>query len=578
MTTVPYNRKGAFSELEEIYSETPFSPDFKELDISIQSYFSRSGFPTAKRYIGATIVSTPEGDLKGIRLTSGVWAKNLNELHYYCDAGDTLVVFNGGDLDVLVKTLGPTIATNLYEGLSQSTDGLQIHYTPTRLLSLWIGKKSVRVNSLKLWFRQFTLDRARDMMGLPFTMESEEHKVLDLWLTILNSSKSVWPTSNPAIFYGASLVSKPSLDEGLQQVDLMAIPIEAQEMAYNCIHAPWVDAMVRGQIGNVHDYDLNSAYPFEMARLPSIDYVGGKWTESNKYMRSSDYGFTLSVVEIFRNVDISPVRLRFQHRLYSPTGTWVGYITKEEIDFIRRWKIGKVEVLNGWWFKVHRAVKPFRKASMSYISQRAQAKGDGNIPLSYVLKMCAASVYGRFLQKKQTLEGDWITAGSFCPIYACIVMTRVKMKIAEMIMRAGVPVNSITVDGVMTSKPIPQDQLDQVSGGIKLVGTGAATIVAPLIYNMEDRVSSLDLRELIERDPNSTRISLPSIRRVSLCEGLSRNNFELVGKIDEDPYSLLVGAEYGRKWRKRPIVARQLLEERFTSKALPVEEIVYREW
>ncbi len=564
---------------EEIHSEERFSPEFQELDIKIQSVMPKTSYPQASSYIGAKILIDDEGNLEGIRLTNGVYAKTLSELHMFSAKNDCLLVFGGGDLDVLVKTLGEGISRNLYEGYSQSSDYLQFHYTPSRLLSIWGKGKTIRINSIKFWFRQFGLDRARELVGLdPNPPLPEEHKVLTLWNHMLEASRLVWPTPKPGVVYGPSLVSKPTLDEGLYNVDTLSIPIEAQEMAYNCIHAPWVDVFVKGTMSRAFDYDLNSAYPFEMARLPSLDYTGGTWTNSSKYMKSATYGFTLAVIEIFKHVDISPIRLRFRYRLFSPTGSWVGYITKEEIDFIRRYKLGKVEILNGWWFTVKRLFRPFRKASLNYIAQRVRAKDEMNLPLSYVLKMSAASVYGRFLQKKQSLEGKWTTAGSFSPIYACLVMTSVKLKIARLLMDNRSNVYSVTVDGILVQDPISDEMLDKVPGGVKLAGVGQTTIAAPLIYSMEDRVSSLDLIEIIKSNRNSVRLELPASRRVSLCEGLSRNSFDRIGQLSEDPYHLMIGAEGGRSWDRRPITASQLLEDSFTSKSIPVEYIVWKDW
>ena len=566
-------------EPEELHSEERFAPEFQELDIKMQSIMPKTVYPQASSYIGAKILIDDEGNLEGIRLTNGVYAKTLSDLHMFSSKNDCLLVFNGLDLDVLVKTLGEATSRNLYEGLSQGSEGLQYHYTPSRLLSIWGNGKTIRINSLKFWFRQFNLERARDLIGLdPNPPVPEEHKVLTLWNHMLEASRGVWPSTNPGVVYGPSLISKPTLDEGLYNIDTLAIPIEAQEMAYNCIHAPWVDVFVKGTIDQAWDYDLNSAYPFEMSRLPSLDYTGGVWTNSTKYVKTATYGFCLAIVEIFDHVDISPIRLRYRYRLYSPTGTWVGYVTKEEIDFIHRYKLGKVQVLNGWWFTVKRLFRPFRKASLSYIAQRLKAKDELNLPLSYVLKMSAASVYGRFLQKKQSLEGKWTTAGSFSPIYACLVMTSVKLKIARLLMDTSSNAYSVTVDGILVKDPISDRNLDRVPGGVKLAGHGQTTIAAPLIYSMEDRVSSIDLIGILNEDKYAVKLSLPSSRRVSLCEGLSRNSFDRIGQLSEEPYHLMIGAEGGRSWDRRPIIAEQLLEDMYTSKSIPVERIVWKDW
>ncbi len=211
---------------DPLYAEDPFQPEFGKLGLHRSSLMYKTSVPTASSYTGGVVLVDDNGDLIGIRLSTGVFASSLVELFGYLSPGDCIVIFGTGDMDVLIKQLGEYRCRKLYEGILGNVEGIQIRYTPHRLITMWAGKKSIRINSLKYWFRQFPLSGARRILGLESSSAPEERQVLELWNTLLSCSKHLWPHTKPAIVYGPSLISKPSLDEGLGQTDIYSIPLE----------------------------------------------------------------------------------------------------------------------------------------------------------------------------------------------------------------------------------------------------------------------------------------------------------------------------------------------------------------
>ena len=478
----------------------------------------------------------------------------------------------------MVKPLGEDACRMLYDGNNYYATHMHVSYTVARLISVWKKFKTVRINSLKAWFRQFEIGKARQIVGLAPSGDIQSKQVLELWLAILESTRDLWQVPLPCKIYAPSLISKPGVEEGLGLVDIPWIPQEAQEMAYNCIHAPWVDVFKKGVVEDAYDYDLNSAYPYEIYQLPTLDYMGGNWENSTEYDPFAMYGFCQALITVYENVHASPIKLRFEGRIYSPYGSWIGYITKDEIDYLHKHKLGKVEVLNGWWFRAGTRIYPFKKGAAAYIHGRDKARMEGDTPRAYALKMAAASVYGRFLQKKQDLEGDWFTSGTFCPVYACIVMTRVKMRLAEYALLLGEDVISVNVDGLVSETELAREHVSDPNdiGGLKLAHVGKLLSVAPLMYSVSGRDSVLDWFALAEASLDEDAIDIGGPRRVGLCEALYSGEFELLASANRIESRLLVRAEHGRSWDKTPIKVRQLLTDSYSSRMLHVEEIVWR--
>jgi len=97
-----------------------------------------------------------------------------------------------------------------------------------------------------------------------------------------------------------------------------------------------------------YDYDLVSSFPSVARDLVDIRYCD--WIESSEYQPSAIYGYVKCEVTIYDWVIVSPIIKEDEDgSLITPTGTWETYLTKGEIDFVNKWEIGEVKILDGWW-------------------------------------------------------------------------------------------------------------------------------------------------------------------------------------------------------------------------------------
>ncbi len=560
--------------MDRLYIEEPYSsPYFAEIDIASREVIARHVLPQASRYAGARVMCTDEGEVEAIVTTDGRTFLSLLSLLQPQFDKVTFFFYDGSDLDLLIGSLSEEDARSLYDSKVASANGVRIRYTPLRSITLWDTKTTVRLCSLKFWYRQYDLATACKMAGVYTDGKASEHITLELAKTIEESGRLIWKYQ-PSLLFSASLATRNMFFNSIRTIDLDWIPEEASEFAYNCLHAPWIDVFIRGHIPSAYDYDINSAYPFEMSGLLQLDYLGGNWFFSSSYEGDAEYGFCRALITIDSDVSVSPIRLRYGRKLCSPTGTWIGYITKDEIDFIRYYKLGEVEVLSGWWFKAKSRIRPFKKASYLFMAARTLAKSQEKKLLSYILKMAAATVYGRFLQKKQLLDGTWQAAPTFCPPYACIVMTRVKLRLAALAMQYPKNVAAVTVDGLLMTRSIPY-QPSGKTGGVKLAGKGEAIVAAPLIYEIQGRESAINVGEYLKQNPKVRSIQLKDTTRTGLCVALGRDRYDLAGKVATISSTIKISQDFSRHWFHTPITAHDLLTKQFRSKAQSVEDICW---
>jgi hypothetical protein len=275
-----------------------------------------------------------------------------------------------------------------------------------------------------------------------------------------------------------------------------------------------------------------------------------------------------------RQTQVSPVRFRKKTgRLFGPYGTWVGYITKDEIDYLKRWKLGKVEVLYGWWFIAHTRVHPFMRSVQRMLEIRESARSKDPV-MSALMKSLAVRVNGQFLQKYESVTGEYIVGAMFNPVYACTVMTRTKLKLAEMARQVrvyGGRVLAITVDGLVATRALDREK------GRKLVVTSPAVIAAPLIMHLENRHSRTRILNEIWKDPTKRVYDLGEPTRISLREAYQMGRLDRLGELVKNPVRMKVGNDVSRIWSSVPIRGGDLLDKAYVSKQPPIDYVVMGE-
>ncbi len=567
-------------------------PPFQDLDLSKLGKI-REGTPKPIAFtVGLHSILTSEGYTTQIALSHSGELHQINEwndvVEILChDWGQHFlyVVYEGWAIDSFLKFLPISALLTLYNTNHLYYDNTQIWYTPGHKLTLLREGREARIQVIGNWSKRLTMRDACRRAGHRFDLEdplSVAHALKGLGDALLKRAREFlgkqWgDISTP------SVLTKQTLSRDLRKVDISQIPTEVLEMAYGCLHAPWIEMLAQGYFPDVYDYDLNSAYPNEIAKLIICDERAGKWVKSSQYVKGHigedvvEYGFAQCVIDLKPAPgEVSPIRYRKSTgQLFSPYGTWVANLTKGEIDFIVKHDLGTVDILGGWWFLPTERVHPFLTTVGRLLELRKESKDP---VLKAMMKSVAARMNGHFLQKLEVpIFGDdirirkssWIAGPMFNPVYACEVMTQTKLRLAEMSLRAvrqGGKVLAVTVDGLVTD-------VDLGSGGTdsKLEARSPAVIVAPLVIHMENKDSRYNILRELWNDPGLGKYQFGEARRVHLKEALILGRPELTAKLETTPVNIRVGSDITRIWPELPTRGEHLLERSYYGKQPPIE-------
>jgi hypothetical protein len=203
----------------------------------------------------------------------------------------------------------------------------------------------------------------------------------------------------------------------------------------------------------IYDYDLQSAFPTVAKDL--IDFRECEWWDTPEYQEKAIYGYVRCRVTIYDWVMVSPIIMETDNALISPTGTWEAYLTKGELDFIDKWKIGTYTILDGYWCMTSRkALKRPLKDPMEKLLKYKQ----GTELQKLLAKRMSTGVYGKLGEEYTEEFGPY-----FNPVWFAEISTQARIQVAEFLYSNGIgpednegyrALISIGVDGVMLDKPL----------------------------------------------------------------------------------------------------------------------------
>ncbi len=242
------------------------------------------------------------------------------------------------------------------------------------------------------------------------------------------------------------------LGDGIRPVSVGRVPREVLDIASNCYHTNLVVAVAGGAFSKAYDYDLVSAYPSYTAKLVSCDPAFGSWFPSSQYQDEAFYGFCRIRIKV--SAFMTPLLCRIlpglsevRVRQINPVGTWEGWLTKQEIDFVVRRLDAEISIEDGWWFVPHTDLYPYKGSMLKLYGLRQEAKVTGDKFGSNLLKLSGVAAQGKFLSTFP-LYGKLVGSYMRNPVYAAYITAGVRCKLGDFILDHWGHVLHVAVDGV----------------------------------------------------------------------------------------------------------------------------------
>jgi len=201
------------------------------------------------------------------------------------------------------------------------------------------------------------------------------------------------------------LAEKVLINNGVYIPLFNEVPFEAQELARNSFYGGRFELITRGFIGKCHIYDINSAYPYSLTKIPDI--TKGRWVSGNKIHQKAELGFFFIEASIDDSVKICPFPFRKKNRtICYPCGKFRTFVTLQELQMVAGDTKIKYKILESHQFiPIKNCTYPFHEFIESEYYKRLELKNKKD-PLQQAIKVVLNSIYGKTAQRTNNVIGN----------------------------------------------------------------------------------------------------------------------------------------------------------------------------
>jgi len=225
--------------------------------------------------------------------------------------------------------------------------------------------------------------------------------------------------------------------------------------------------------GYFYEYDIISAYPFEISNLVDIRTI--KIVKSKRYRTDATYGFLKVKIKIPYGV-FSPVAVKRGTVNIFPIGEYEKIITKTEYDYLIKYGCD-VTIIKAFWLITDFPTYPYRYEVQNLVKLKTKFKLAG-MPLEYhTIKIFLNSFYGKFIQLIEK-EDHFKAGSSWNPVYGSIITANCRTRISEQ-QTLNPFVVAVHTDSIISTKPIEYngsghlgEMIPEIEGKGLILGSG----------------------------------------------------------------------------------------------------------
>lgn len=276
-----------------------------------------------------------------------------------------------------------------------------------------------------------------------------------------------------------------------------------------------------------YEYDLTSAYPYEIQNL--VDVSEAQVEKSSVYRPDAVYGFIRCYIDN-REYRHLPCGIKIKNTRVYPAGRYFLTITKAEFEYMR--SIGTpVEIVSAYWLFVDKIRYPYRKPIASLFRIKQNVKGK-DIMLYNISKTVMNSFYGKTAQCIETPEGKILPGPGWNPVYASIITANTRIQVTKMQNFLKENCLAVHTDSVITDTPLPPDMGPGGLGKFEYVCDGEAVTIASGMYQIGDICASRGFifdkgdtwKTILAKNSRKSKIAYKQLHVESWLEAMSKNH------------------------------------------------------
>lgn len=355
-------------------------------------------------------------------------------------------------------------------------------------------------------------------------------------------------------------------------------PRYAQYFAQKSYHGGRFEIIKRGTYdGRIYNYDINSAYPFQIAHLP--DLRGLRWQRTTKAHDDAVLGYYTVRIEYTEKGLIMPIAVKADDKLIFPSGRFTTTLTKTEYEAVR--EIANVKVIDGaeayWCENDYTENYPFKEEIYRLYTERKRLKQEKN-DLEYQYKIILNSLYGKFNQIKNAKLGNLTNF-----IYATEITARTRMLLYRVAKPKEETVLSFATDGIVATEKLNVKRGEGL-GEWELEEGDKIILIMSGIYEIYDNNEPIRMRRrgikrkawettlanTLQNLSNTTKIKHLIHRPIKVKEGIRRREggSTLIGAFVEEEREIDINGDTKRRWDGRFGSGRDVLRELHNSEPI----------
>jgi len=206
------------------------------------------------------------------------------------------------------------------------------------------------------------------------------------WVNLFNNAFSFYPARWISSGY---LAEKVLINNRINIPKFDSVPYVVQDLAYRSYFGGRFEILKRGFIGKAFLYDINSAYPYALTKIPDI--TKGHWINTNKIQNDASLGFFKIQVNISDCKHIPPLPFRAKNIIIFPSGKFQTYCTLAELQACKNINY---KILKSFQFIPDKEFFPFKDFVEKMYKKRLELKQNKN-PLQLPIKIILNSIYGK---------------------------------------------------------------------------------------------------------------------------------------------------------------------------------------
>ena len=375
----------------------------------------------------------------------------------------------------------------------------------------------------------------------------------------------------PKFFTSAASLGKQYFRYKSRYPSLKYVPTNILDIAYQCYFGGRFEILKRGWFDKLFAYDINSAYPETICKLPSLKY--GNWIKVDEVNRDECIGYYKVALDIPQGY-LSFLPFKLKNRLIVfPSGVFFTWITWYEADLMREWTKG---IHYGYeYIPNDKEYYPFAKPMKHLYLEKTKYK-DINETFYWLVKKPMNSIYGCFVERHRKPDGKIYTGILFNSVYGSIITARTRWKLFKDVPKdlwkyyAG-----FHTDSIISERKLPL-HLDIKLGNWTLDYEGSGVLLNTGVYQIGKKVrhrgfkgTDIDLIKLLNQNLEKDHIDFSRIKVLKIAESLLRfNNIDDVNKFYMKEKKLHLDNDKKRIWNDSFKTCKDVLEKNYSSKTL----------